>query len=499
MGSCGGSSWGFWMLGVNTMPRSFEIVNNDGQWEYEASSLLKGEPELVTEPKQVVTYEISDDAVWSDNEPITCDDWVYTWDQVANGEDIYDTTGFRDIESVDCPDDKTAVVTFAQPYAGWKSLFGGQFGIYPSHILDGKDRNAEMIDGYDWSGGPWKLDTWARGDQLVLVPNENYWGTVPTLDSVTFRFLPDSAAEFEAFTGGEVSGIFPQPQVDVVEEVSAGIDGATVDIQADSPNAEGLWINNSVFPFNSKAVRQAFAYSLDRDAIVERLFGGLDLNEATQGFNPPIVGDFGDPDAFSIYTQDLDKVDSLMTGDGWAKGSDGVWAKDGQRASIVFKTTAGNARRELTQDIVIEQAAAAGFEVTTDNQEASDLFGTQLPAGDYQMALYAQVLTSLEPSLASLFLSANIPGPANDNAGQNWTRTNIPAADPFLAEVDANPNQDERSDAQAEADTLLAEDATSIPLDPLPNIMIVSDSVVGEKINNPIYGPWFDMEGWSLG
>jgi peptide/nickel transport system substrate-binding protein len=499
--SCAGASWGYWTMGVNTMPRSFEIVQEGDQWVYAPGILLEGEPELETDPQQVTTYQISEAAVWSDETPITCADYVYTWDQIVNGEDIYDRTGYQDIESVDCPDGddgRTVVVTYAEPYAPWKSLFGGQYGIFPAHLLEGQDRNAAMANGYDWSGGPWMIQEWARGEQIVLVPNANYWGTVPTLDSVTFRFITDSAAEFEAFTGGEVLGIFPQPQLDSVDAVTAGIEGAFVDVQAQSPNLEAIWINNEAPPFDSQAVRQAFAYALDRDAIVERLFGGLGVNEAMQSFNAPILGDFGDPEAFGIYEQDLTQVDSLMEGDGWAKGGDGIWAKGGQRAAASFKTTAGNARRELTQDIVVEQAAAAGFEVTIDNQEAGDLFGTQLPAGDYQLSLYAQVLTSLDPAVCALFCSDNIPTEANQFAGQNWTRTNIPEADASLRETDLNPIDEERSAAMAEADALLAESATSIPLDPLPNILIISEQVVGEIVNHPIYGPFFNMEGWGL-
>jgi peptide/nickel transport system substrate-binding protein len=500
MGSCGGSSWMFWAVGHNTLPTSFEIVQDGDQWMYEPSSLLAGEPELQEDP-QVVTYTISDAAVWSDDEPITCADYAYTWDQVANGSDIYDRTGYQNVGSVDCPegeDGKTAVVSFDEPYAGWRSLFGGQYGILPAHLLEGQDRNAAMAEGYEFSGGPWMLEEWTRGEQLVLVPNESYWGDVPTLDSVTFRFITDTAAEFEAFTGGEVQAIYPQPQLDAVDQVTAGIEGATVDIQQDSPNAEGLWLNNEAFPFDSQAVRQAFAYALDRDAIVERLFGGIGVTEAMQTFNAPLLGDFGDPDAFALYEQDLDQVEQLMEGDGWERGSDGIWAKDGQRATFTLKTTAGNARRELTQDIIVDQAGEAGFEVNIHNEEAGDLFGTQLPQGDFEAALYAQVLTSLEPSVCSLFCSENIPSEANQFSGQNWTRTNIPDADEPLRETDTNPDEEERSDAMAEADGLLAESATSIPLDPLPNIAIWSDQIVGPKVNHPIWGPFANMQEWGL-
>jgi peptide/nickel transport system substrate-binding protein len=187
-----------------------------------------------------------------------------------------------------------------------------------------------------------------------------------------------------------------------------------------------------------------------------------------------------------------------MEGDGWARGSDGIWAKGGQRASAAFKTTAGNKRRELTQQIVQEQARAAGFEITIDNQAASDLFGSQLPEGDFQLALYAQVMTSLDPSNCSLFCSVNIPTDANGFSGQNWTRTNIPGVDPLLATVDTNLDDDERAAAQKEADGLLAEDATSIPLDPLPNILLWSDKIVGAVGDNPILGPFHNMNVWGL-
>jgi ABC-type transport system substrate-binding protein len=51
-----------------------------------------------------VTYRIAEEAVWNDGEPITSSDFRYTWEQIANGSDIYDKTGYQDIESVDDSD-----------------------------------------------------------------------------------------------------------------------------------------------------------------------------------------------------------------------------------------------------------------------------------------------------------------------------------------------------------------------------------------------------------
>ena len=496
--SCAGASWGYWTMNVNTMPRAFDpVLEDDGTYVYEPSILLDGEPELETDPEQVVTYNINPDAVWSDGEPITSSDFKYTWEQIATGEDIYDTTGYANIASVDDSDPAVAVVTYETPYAGWKGLFGGGYGIYPSHILEGQDRNAEMVNGYDFSGGPWVIEAWNKGSEVVLVPNENYWGDVPKLDSVTFRFVTDTAAEFQAYQAGEVSAIYPQPQLDVIDSINAGVDGNN-SFTANTGNIEALWMNNAEFPFDSVAVRQAFAYSLDRDAIVESLFGGIDVTEASNALDPPIMAPYTNEDAFSDYTLDLDQVDELMTGDGWEKNADGIWEKDGQAANIEFITTAGNARRERTQEIVIDQAGEAGFNITVANQEAGTFFGETLPNGDYQLGLYAQVLTSLDPSNCNLFCSKNIPSAENEFSGQNWTRTDIEGLDDLLETVESSLDEDERQAAGAEAQDLLAESVGSLPVDPLPNILLWSDDIVGPVGDNAILGPFNNMQNWGL-
>lgn len=498
IGTCAGSSWGSWMVNYQTLPRSFEFVKEGEDWVYKPSVLLAGEPTVKAGAKPEVTYKLNPEAVWDDGTQITCKDYIYTWEQVAKGTDVYDPSGYTDIESVTATDDTTCVVTFAKPYAGWKALFGGQYGVQPSHLLAGKDRNAEMKDGYKFSGGPFKLESWEKGNAITLVPNENYWGSKAKPDKVIFKLIPDTAAYFQAFKAGEVLAIYPQPQIDAIEQIKGGMGDAKSVITADTGNLEALWLNLDKPPFDSKAVRQALAYSLDRDALVNRLFGGIGVTKAINSLNPSILSKYSDEEAWANYKLDLKKVDSLMTGDGWAKGSDGIWAKNGTRATIEFKTTAGNKRRELTQQIVQEQAKQAGFEITINNAKAGDLFGQILPAGDYQMALYAQVLTNLEPANCSLFCSKNIPTEANGNVGQNWSRVNIPELDPLLAEVDAEVDDAKRAAANKKADKIQAENMISLPLDPLPNIGLVSAKIKGPVEDHPILSVFGNMSQWSV-
>jgi peptide/nickel transport system substrate-binding protein len=485
------------MMNVTTMPRAFDTVKAGDNWQPVYNpDLLTGEPELdqsdATRP--VVTYDINPDAVWSDGTPITCDDFNFTWDQIANGEDIYDPTGYVDIESVECPAPNTPVVTFSTPYLGWKGLFGGGYGVFPKHLLDGKDIQAEMGNGYDWSGGPWKIDRWTKGTEVVLVPNDQFWGEKPKLDRVIFRIQADTAAEFESFQNREVAMIYPQPQPEVVEQIGAGLTDAESEYSPLTGNAEAIWMNNGVFPLDDLAVRQAIGYALDRAAIVEQLFGPLGIEAPLQTMNVPIVAEFSDTEAWADYQPDPEMVEELMTGAGWAKNGDGIWAKDGRAASMRLRTTAGNQRRELTTQIVEQQLREAGFDVTLDYQEAGTLFGQLLPQGDYELALYATVATFVAPGQCLLFCSKNIPSEANDFSGQNWTRTNVPELDPVLEELDRTLDDEERQkELGKEADRIGAENMISLPLDPLPNILIWDNTVVGDVGDNPVLGPFVNL------
>jgi peptide/nickel transport system substrate-binding protein len=498
--SCAGSSWGVWEMMEHTMPRVFEYQKDaSGTWQNVPSILMAEAPTVSTvNGKETITYKLNPNAVWSDGQPITSEDFKYTWEQIAQGKDIYDKTGYDKIESVDSSDPKTAVVTFKEPYGSWPSLFGGGlYGILPSHILEGKNRAKMMAGGYDFSGGPW-IAKWHHGVDVTLTPNPNWYGEKPKLAKVIFRFIPDTAAEFTAFKNGEVLAIYPQPQLDAVAAIKKGLPGSDREITTETPNAEALWMNNAKFPFDSVAVRQAFAYTLDRTAIVKKLFGDLGVDTPQNSLNPPIQSEYSDTSEYAKYTKNLDQVNSLMTGDGWKKNGSGIWAKNGKTATITINSTTDNKRRELTEQIVQQQAGDAGFQVKIQNQSAAQLFGKTLPAGTYQLGLYAQVATSLEPGLCSIACSDNIPSKANGGSGQNWQRIDIPEMDPLLKTVDTSFDKPERVSASKQADVIMGKNMVSLPIDPLPNISLWSNRIQGVKGDNPIFAMFWNLPEWSV-
>ena len=496
--SCAGASWGVWTYQQHTMPRVWDYLKVNGVWTNVPNVMMAAAPSVAdVGGVQTVTYKINPAAVWSDGEPITSEDFKYSWEAIAKGKDVYDKTGYDKIKSIDTSDPKTAVVAFKEAYGSWPLLFGGLYGVFPSHLLAGKNRTKIMSNGYDFSGGPW-IGTWHRGVDVTLTPNPNWYGPKPKLAKVIFRFLADTSAEFQAFKNGEVLAIYPQPQLDAVDQISEGLEGAQSTYTPETGNLEALWMNNSKFPFDSLAVRQAFAFSLDRDAIVNRLFGGLGVTKAAQSLNAPILSEYSDGSEYAKYTKDLSKVDSLMTGDGWKKNGKGVWAKGKKTASITINTTTDNQRRELTEQIVQQQAGEAGFDVKIKNQDAATLFGETGPTGKFQLALYAQVVTSLEPGLCGIMCAKNVPSKANDNSGQNWTRTKIPALDPLLETVETTTDRAARIAASKEADRIMGENMVTLPIDPLPNIGLWSERITGVNGDNPIFSIFWNLAEWDL-
>jgi peptide/nickel transport system substrate-binding protein len=505
IGGCSGSAWGSWMAQTQTQPWVFNTVVKNGKVVEVPGPVLTGMPTLTTSPVQTITYHITPAANWSDGVPITCADFQYVANQQQTSDDLYDPTGYVDPNTgkpnmaVTCPDAKTAVVKYkpGQTFASWHQLFASGVGLLPSHLLKGKNRDKELKDGYTWSGGPW-FARWDKGNDIVLTPNKNYWGPKPHLDKVIYKFFKKTSAEWQAFKSGQVDAIYPAAQLDIVDDIKGGIGSAHAQVQSETGTVEALWPNVQKFPFDSKAVRQAFAYSIDRDALVKKLFGALGVTKTVNSLNPSILAAYSDQNAFANYHLDLGKVNSLMTGDSWKKGSDGIWAKNGKKASFTITATSGDARRQLTEEILQPMLKTAGFAMSIKNQSSDNLFGVALPSGNYDLSIYGSGVTALIPGLCSVMCTQNIPTPANKSTGNNTSRYSNKAADKLLIQVDNNLNDSVRREDAKKADTILADDMVALPIDPLPDIVIWSDKVVGPIQDNPIEGMFWNIDQWGI-
>ncbi len=503
--SCANASWLNWSVTTHVLPSLMELdVDN----AYQPSPTLLEEPTVGNGGLMVagdgtftVTYRLNPDAVWSDGTPFTSTDVWFTWRARLDTEGSLSTIGYDLITDVATADPKVAVVTFSEPFAPWRDLFDP---ILPAHAL-GPDTNiaGQWNESIPISGGPWLSQSWSQ-DQHVLVPNDNYWEPErrPLVDRVVMVPREDTDSEIVALQTGEVMAAFPQPFPGAVQRLT----GDLTFVGGGGTFLEGLWINQNAPDRRfdvTKNIRQAVAYSLDRQLIADVALGSIIDNPPVlqcAGWNPT----FGDwcGDDFARYSQDAAKVADLLAAEGWTRPDpDGLWVNlDGTELILQWNTVAGNKRREDVQALVVEMTAPFGIGWEIINYDAGELFQNRLPVMNFgPVALYANS-TSPDASVTSYYDIDGIPSEANGFSGQNFTAYASTEASDLAAAIDREVDATARLALVRQLSEILATDVPWIPLYLLPNLLAWNGTRVAGpgKWTFSVYGGFKDMYDWTV-
>ena len=158
--------------------------------------------------------------------------------------------------------------------------------------------------------GPFKFDSWVRNEKLTLVKNDDYWGDKAHLDTLIFRPIADNAARLQALQTGEIQGY------DLVEPQDIATIEGDQNLQIiDRPafNVAYVGFNIAKKPTDDPKVRQAIAYGLDRQSVVDNFYSGRGAL-ATQFMPPDLVGWADD---VPEYTYDPEKAKQILTDAGY--------------------------------------------------------------------------------------------------------------------------------------------------------------------------------------
>lgn len=502
--SCANASWLNWSVTHHVLPKLMEV---DVDGNYQASPVLTEAPSLenglLTEDPFTITFNIRDDAVWNDGSPITAEDIRFTWQAILDSTGTLTTTGYDLITDIDTSDPKSAVITFEENYAPWADLFGGGTQAFiKADEFESTDTADDMLDAISFSAAPWVLESWSA-EEAVLVRNDAYWETdrIPLIDQVTFVPREDTDTEIIALQTGEVAAIFPQPAPGVNERLTQdGIDFTL----AGGVTFEGLWPNQQSPQspiLADKAVREALAFAIDRQEIVDTVMGPVDPNAAVlqcAGWVPNVGPWCGDD--FSDVVQDFDRAEQILVDDGWARNADGVWEKDGTLFEIEWNTVAGNRRREDVQALVQEQVREFGIRFVINNLDAGELFQNRLPQLEFGMGLYAQV-ASPDPTVTTIYDRDQIPSDANGGAGQNSIAWDNQEVTDLARLSDRQLDPDERLETIREIGAVARAEMAWIPLYQLPNLTGWRSDQIGGPIGTftaSSYGGFANMYDWFI-
>ena len=485
------------------------------------------DPELLTEEptleevdgNQVNVYTINPDAVWSDGTPITADDFTFTakvqdeeFTEACPDGGILGTTGYDQIESIEGSDEgKTVTVTYSEPFADWQSLFT----LLPAHVMDSED-DAELCaavtegwaigDGLpeEISGGPWQLKADGvdvAGQVVTLTPNEAYWGEKPNLAALIYQNIGnDPGAAVSGLQNDEVQMIYPQPQLDLVDQIAALEPNVVSNIEFGFA-FEHLDMNTRNPHLADVNVRQAFGQSLDRQEIVTQTVGQFSgdaevLNNRIFFNNQPQYVDTA-PEEYNA--PDVAAAKALLEESGYELGGDGIYVHpDRGRLSLAISTTVNNPLRQQTIDVIIPQAKEAGIEIVA--RPDPDIFaGAELPtsleAGGFDIALFAWVGSPFRTATASIYQSLDAQGGIQ---GQNYTQGGNPEVDSLYEDFLSEPDPDASAEVGNQIDALLWEDLYTIPLYQKPTFLAYSSAIEGVEDNATQAGPLWNSETWTL-
>ena len=253
---------------------------------------------------------------------------TYYWQVVFGGFATYNPDSGAPKESLykscEATDASTAVLTLTKPSATFIPALSQQaFSIAsPKALTEFKaDEGTTDADGvFTPSGtfgtehpigtGPLMFESWTRNDRLVIERNDDYWGEKAKLDEVIIRPIADNAARLQALQTGEIQGY------DLVEPQDIATIEADSNLQIiDRPafNVAYVGFNIAKKPTDDIKVREAIAYGLDRQAVVDNFYSGRAV--LAKEFMPPEV--VGYADDVPEYPYDPEKAKQILTDAGY--------------------------------------------------------------------------------------------------------------------------------------------------------------------------------------
>jgi peptide/nickel transport system substrate-binding protein len=406
-------------------------------------------------------------------------------------------------------------VQYSPPFADWQAVYNNDTNSYlfPKHILEEDTPEAQceaittgwpIADGIpeDFSGGPWQLkkeNIDAGGQIVVLTPNENFWGEKPNLDQLVIQNIGnDPTTAVQGLQSGELNMIYPQPQLDMVDQIQGLEPNVTSDINF-GLSFEHVDMNTQDPHLADVNVRRAFALALDRQEIVDQTVAQFSsdaqvLNNRIWLSNQPEYQDTA-PDEFK--EQDVAGAKALLEQSGYTLGPDGVYTHPQRgRLALRIDTTENNPLRQTTIEVMIPQLKEAGIEAAFNANP--DIFAgadkpTSLEAGGFQVALFAWVGNPFVTSAQSIYQQ-----PQGANIGQNYSRIGTPEIDALFTELAQTPDRDQQAELGNQIDQLLWEQMATIPLYQKPTFLAYTAAIQNVEDNATQAGPLWNSSTWAL-
>lgn len=408
---------------------------------------------------KVWTVSLREGIEWSDGEAFNADDVMFTVNMAIGNEEISSreaSTVRAQVASVEKVDDLTVRFTLndANPrfiVENFGVRIFGSFLIMPEHVWNGENP-ATFAFNPPIGTGPYTF-TSATTSRAIWDRNDNWWGA-----KTGFQDLPEPKRIIFLESGGAESRaqLMATNQLDAAQNVSVGTfeairaqnDKVTAwyddyPYAAADPCARQLEINTTIAPWDDPNMRKAVAHIIDRTQIVNIATEGATVPSKTMfaqyGSMSPFIDAVVDAGYGLPAKADTAAGQALIEAAGYAKGSDGVYEKDGEDLSVKIHVNSASTEYTKTIDVIVEQLNRAGIAATSVPVENGVFWGEVLPFGAYEMSYSWLSCGSVNEPWASMSrytVKDVVPVGERSPGFNNTARWNSEAAEAYSKIVD---------------------------------------------------------------
>jgi peptide/nickel transport system substrate-binding protein len=494
-------------------------IDPDGKWfPVMAAEIPTAENGGVADDGKTITWKLRPDLKWSDGKPLTSEDIKFTWEAVIHPESTAtQTQGFNLIESIETPDELTAVVKYSEFYAPWMTQFA--LGILPKSAGEPAD-----MGNWGWNrtleptNGPFILTEWVAADHMTYERNPHWYEEgKPYLDKILYPIVDELETQRQMLLAGD-NDMHHWLDSEYVSEMR----DQGMDVQVSpSPYWRRIQFKLSAFGddrpsppaepheiLGDPKVREAFFYAFDKPEIV---YNWVDPVYSKSMF---YLGEFNCEDQVEDYVYDPDKARAMLEEAGWIdQDGNGVrechgcmYAEEGTPMRLMISTYSGWGEED-NQIVVVEQLGEVGVDVYVQNFEATVLYGTYgegSPArrGEYDI-LYWDYELGVDPhsKAEEFYASWRIPT-EEDPAGFNCTRVADEEIDEWLQIAGSTPDVPTRKEAYCNIankirNEIFQEYAIGVPTSPSASSPRTKGWVANEAFMPYSVFGW-DAENWYI-
>ena len=446
---------------------------------------------ITAEDERNFLVHIDEEAVWSDGQPVTADDVVYTALRLCSpvigntammyyvfegvGDDGYVEEGADHVDGIVKVDDKTVRFTTKDPMSliTFNSSYARYLMPLPKHVLEGV-AEADLAS-YDWFNhpdvvsGPFRVTEFDKDHYISYEANEAYFKGAPAIDRLNIRIVEGSQ-----LLAGLQSG-----EIDITQNTMSAIPLEDYESVQALENVEASFgdpiTNQSVFirteNIPDARVRQAMVYAIDRQQILEQLLKGN--GEVSEGFlssASPYYDDTIEPLGY-----DPEKAKALLAESGW----------DGSQV-LRFCVDSGDSTFVNAASIIVAQWAAVGIQAQIQTMDINTLMSTA-GSGDFDVLAVQYTYPPVDPYVDIAWLLGG---------EGSWTGYTSPEIEEAFAQIPLSSDAKELKELYGAVDRKVQED---VPM--FSAYIIKSMAAANKRLVNAqpsVYGFFNHVEQWDV-